>query len=272
MECIEGAPYSGLERLTVCCYESYFKVRPNYLQTSLKIFIDEAHHIKVPALYQNSLLYEHPDTDSDSDQEEEEEALSNPRKRAKKQSTKKVDTSRQYSVCISKLAEHRNTVWASATIDEIPTFRYYQQPLRTMIERGYLCDYDVHIPVFSKKPQDKLVCQHLLDNYSSMIVFLFRAERAKQINHMLNVLSPGSSALILCSTSAAERKRKIQQFKSGELLFLVNVGVLIEGFDAPNCKGCCLLDLSHSPRRLIQNWRICARARKRVAHIASFLR
>ena len=127
VECIKGAPYSGLERLTVCCYESYCKVEAKLSPDKFeKIFIDEAHHIKVPALYQNSLLYEHPDTDSETDfdsDQEEEEALSNPRKR-KKQSTKSRHL-RQYSVCISKLAEHRNTVWASATIDEIPTFRYY---------------------------------------------------------------------------------------------------------------------------------------------------
>ena len=49
----------------------------------------------------------------------------------------------------------------------------------------------------------------------------------------MNELQNKSSDYIDCDTTKTKRKTIIEKFKSGELPFLVNVKILVEGFDAP---------------------------------------
>ena len=66
------------------------------------------------------------------------------------------------------------------------------------------------------------------------------------------MLRLNSSAYIDCYTTIKERTRIFNLYKTGQLAFLVNVKLLIEGFDAPITKGVCLLHLPASKTIIIQ--------------------
>jgi superfamily II DNA or RNA helicase len=63
---------------------------------------------------------------------------------------------------------------------------------------------------------------------------------------------PNCSAYIDSDTSKTNRDIRIRKYKSGNLLFLVNVRVLIEGFDAPITKDVCFFHLPRSSTTVIQ--------------------
>ena len=69
-------------------------------------------------------------------------------------------------------------------------------------------------------------------------------KEGKQINKLLNKLQNKSSEYIDCNTPKIKRKTIIEKYKCGELPFLVNVKILVEGFDAPITKGVCFMHLS----------------------------
>jgi superfamily II DNA or RNA helicase len=140
----------------------------------------------------------------------------------------------------------------SATIDEIEEFEYYKKDIREMIDNGYLCDYSIHIPIFSDDPTSTNVCQHLLNNYRSIIVYCDTKREGRSINEIFNKLRKNSSAYIDCDTSKKQRYDIIQKYKKGNLPFLVNVRVLVEGFNAPITNGVCFMHLPSSRTTLIQ--------------------
>jgi excinuclease UvrABC helicase subunit UvrB len=55
-----------------------------------------------------------------------------------------------------------------------------------------------------------------------------------------------------CNTTKTKRNLVLTRFKQGELQFLVNVRVLVEGFDAPITKGVCFMHLPSAQTTLIQ--------------------
>ena len=76
---------------------------------------------------------------------------------------------------IRKLKKYNNNVFLSATIDQIDEYEYYYKDIRDMINEGYLCDYNIHIPIFSGNidtiKSDTNVCKHLIQNYSNIIIY-----------------------------------------------------------------------------------------------------
>ena len=40
-----------------------------------------------------------------------------------------------------------------------------------MINEGYLCDYNIHIPIFSGEVNNINVCTHLIQNYNNIIIY-----------------------------------------------------------------------------------------------------
>ena len=59
---------------------------------------------------------------------------------------------------------------------------YYSKDIRDMIELKYLCDYTIHIPIFSDDPDNKKICEHLLKNYKNIIIYCNSQKEGKQIN------------------------------------------------------------------------------------------
>lgn len=62
------------------------------------------------------------------------------------------------------------------------------------------------------------------------MIFAATVEHAKEI---LSYLPKNTAALVTAETPSSERQAIIQQFKSKQLHYLVNVSVLTTGFDAP---------------------------------------
>jgi superfamily II DNA or RNA helicase len=157
----------------------------------------------------------------------------------------------------------------SATIDKIKDFIYYKQDIRDMIEQKYLCDYNIHIPIFTNDPTNTNICEHLINNYRNIIIYCNSHKEGITINNLINTLQKGSSEYIDCLTSKSKRNSIIKKYKEGTISFLVNVRILVEGFDAPITKGICFMHLPSNKTTLIQ---IIGRALrlhslKTIAHI-----
>jgi hypothetical protein len=121
-----------------------------------------------------------------------------------------------------------------------------------MIEKGYLCDYTLNVPIFSEDPTDTNICEYLIQRHRNIIIYCDTQEKGKHINTIMNNLLHNCSKYIDCTTSKTQRNQTINDFKSGKLQFLVNVRILTEGFDAPITKGVCFLHLPKSGTMIIQ--------------------
>ena len=217
-----SSDYSGSKLITVCCYNSIEKLTTPFEEFE-HIFIDEAHHIRVPEIY-------YDDDDILSTETE----------------------SQTYLDIISNLSIHNNNVLLSATIDPIDGYDVCSKDIRDMIEEGYICDYKVNIPMFTEDPTDQNICQHLIREYQNIIIYCVGRKEGRRVCRMINSLLPKSTAYIDCNTSKSTRNKLISDFKLGKILYLVNVRILVEGFDAPITKGVCFFHLPKSKNNLIQ--------------------
>jgi superfamily II DNA/RNA helicase len=167
------------------------------------------------------------------------------------------------------MVQYNNNVYLSATIDKTHEFEYYSQDIRNMIEKGYLCDYTIHIPIFSEDPNNMKICEHLLKNYRNIIIYCNSQKEGKEINKIMNTIQNNSSEYIDCHTPKKKRNDIINKYKEGKIPFLVNVRILVEGFDAPITKGVCFLHLPNNKTTLIQIIGRCLRlhSTKTIANI-----
>jgi superfamily II DNA or RNA helicase/antitoxin component HigA of HigAB toxin-antitoxin module len=257
--------------ITICCYNSV-KIVEEHSTLFHKIFIDEAHHIHKPEIYQNDEQdLENParkDDDEyfDSDEEysddedipelEDSEDSENDNEETPVEDDNENDDEIQnessYIDIIRNFTKLNNNVYLSATIDAQEGFTYYEKNIRDMINNKYLSDYTINIPIFTDDPTNKNICDYLLKEYRNIIIYCNTKKEGKQINKLMNELQNKSSDYIDCDTTKTKRKTIIEKFKSGELPFLVNVRILVEGFDAPITKGVCFMHLPSSKTTLIQ--------------------
>ena len=217
------------KRLTICVYNSVGLVA-DHVGAYDKIFVDEAHHIAKPEIYFSS-----EDDDDDFSSEEDE-----------------VRRNATYLDTISDLRRFGNNVYLSATLDEIEGFDYYKKELREMIESGWLADYNIHIPIFTEDVDNRKVCAHLLRNYRSIIVYCHSRKEGMEVRDVFNAIQRNSCEYIDCMTAKRLRRDILAKFRNGEIPFLVNVRVLVEGFDAPITKGVCFLHLPTNKTAAIQ--------------------
>jgi superfamily II DNA or RNA helicase len=68
----------------------------------------------------------------------------------------------------------------------------------------------------------------------------------------MNTLQLNCCDYVDCNTVKKKRVDIVDKYKKGELPFLVNVRILVEGFDAPITKSVCFLHLPRSRTTLIQ--------------------
>ena len=102
----------------------------------------------------------------------------------------------------------------------------------TLRQQKYLCDYTINIPIFSNDPTNNNICEHLIKNYKNIIIYCNTQKEGKTINDLMNKLQHKCSAYIDCHTPKKTRNIIIDKYKKGEITFLVNVRILVEGFDA----------------------------------------
>lgn len=84
---------------------------------------------------------------------------------------------------------------------------------------------------------------------TGVMIFAATVQHAKEI---MASLHPDNARLITGETKKTERKKSIDDFKAGRYLYLVNVGVLTTGFDAPNVSHIAILRATESVSLLQQ--------------------
>ena len=246
--------------ITICVFNSVHLIE-DFCSNFEKIFVDEAHHINKPAIYYENEEY---DYDEHFDEHYDEESSIYDYEDYYEESDDKEDTEesddkedelinvKKYTKIIKSLDKYENNIYLSATIDKCDNFEYYSKDIREMIDLKYLCDYQIHVPIFTDDPTNKNICEHLLKHYRSIIIYCNTQKEGKQINKLMNELRLNSSEYIDCNTSKKKRDMIIEKYTNGETAFLINVRILVEGFDAPITKGVCFLHLPTSKTTLIQ--------------------
>ena len=283
--------FDANKTITLCVFNSVSLIE-NHCNTFEKIYIDEAHHINKPEIYYyddyddtnndnktNDDKTDDDKTDDDNnsdDNNSEYSDLDDDYLSDYDSDTDLIDDTedelknvKNYTQIIKSLLQYNNNVYLSATIDKTDNFEYYSKDIRDMINLGYLCDYIIHIPIFSEYPDNKKICEHLLKNYKNIIIYCNSQKEGKDINQILNNLQNNSSLYVDCLTSKKKRNDIINKYKKGEIPFLVNVRILVEGFDAPITKGVCFLHLPNNKTTLIQIIGRCLRLHptKTIANI-----
>ena len=270
--------YNENKDITICVYNSV-SIIEKYCDTFDKIYIDEAHHINVPYIYEDddidyynelndstekintSIKQINPDDESNMSDEEyytDEEYNSDDEYNTDEESIliddseDEIKNTSGYNKIIKSLSKYKNNVYLSATIDDANDFTYYNKDIRDMIDNKYLCDYTIHIPIFSDDPTNKNICEHLLKKYINIIIYCNSQKEGKKINDLLNKLQKDCSEYIDCNTPRIKRNKIIDNYKDGKISFLVNVRILVEGFDAPITKGVCFIHLPSSKTTVIQ--------------------
>jgi superfamily II DNA or RNA helicase len=245
--------------INICIFNSVHLIE-KYCNTFEKIYVDEAHHINKPAIYCDEDDEEEiNDLINDSDNEEEDEEINNLINDIDEEDNESKDDSedelvnvKNYTKIIKSLTKYNNNVYLSATIDKIDDFIYYSKDIRTMIDLKYLCDYTIHVPIFNEDPSNKNICHYLLKNYRNVIIYCNTQKEGKEVCKLMNKLFSDCCEYVDCHTSKKKRNDIIERFKNGKIGFIVNVRILVEGFDAPITKSVCFLHLPRSRTTLIQ--------------------
>ena len=235
--------FDETKNITICVYNSV-NIVDKYIDKFDKIFIDEAHHVIRPEIYKL-------DYDDEEDEDNDEELEEDEDKNEELEGNDSVDNI-TYINKIKSYQKYNNNIYLSATIDKQDNWDYYKKDIRDMIEQKYLCDYNLVVPIFSDDPTNRNICEYLINNYNNIIIFCNSQKEGNQINKLMNEIQKNSSQYIDCNTPKKKRDDIINKFKLGELSFLVNVRILVEGFDAPITKGICLLHMPSNEKTIIQ--------------------
>ncbi|HEV57526.1 MAG TPA: DEAD/DEAH box helicase [Phycisphaerales bacterium] len=153
----------------------------------------------------------------------------------------------------------------------------YEAGVRELIVQGYLCplvakgtrqDIDtsgLHVRAGEFVPDEvealmdqaarvEAACAEIVEqtrDRHSVLVFASGIQHARHVAENLAGMG-GQVATVFGETPADERARTIAEFRAGRLKYLVNVGVLTHGFDAPNIDCVALLRPTNSPGLLCQ--------------------
>lgn len=206
------------KNITICVYNSIELV--GNLTNYYKVIIDEAHRILKPKIYEDI----------------------------------EMEKTSYTKIIKDHIDNYKNSILFSATLDKPNNTDdiYYQKTVRELIDSKILCDYQIVIPIFYDTANDKSICKYLVKNYSNIIVYCNSQQEGKEVDKYLNEYIPGCSCYVDCHTSRKLRREIIHKFKKGKIQFVVNVRILIEGFDAPICKGILMRHLTMNDKTFIQ--------------------
>jgi superfamily II DNA or RNA helicase len=260
------------ETIVICVYNSIVNIH-----TELPFFeryvVDEAHHVKTPERYMDNEV-EFNDSDDefeeefgkddekefedddeyDEDEEEFEEEFEE--EKEEKEDIKDEKKEKPYSSYIRALADTKKVVYISATLDKPEDDSiFYEYSVRQAITDGHLVDYQFVFPIYE---QDDVTNDQLayylvhIQHETHCIVYASSCEEGKKFQEQLNRLRPGCAGYIDANTSSSERKRLFEAFEAGLILFLINVRVLVEGFNATHCRSIFFLHVSSNEVFVIQ--------------------
>jgi len=210
-------------RVTLCVYDSAHKVD---IRRYTRVFIDEAHFVRPPAMYT-----------------EYEEIVADP----------DAESSRGYST-VRRAMQLRTARLFSATLDVPADAPRCTRTLREMIAARYICDFTLNVHVSEPGSMDDALARYIVENYDSMLVFAPTRAIGTAFCATMNALSRNGdiARYIDCDTPREVRAETIEAFRTGRLLHLINVRVLTNGFDAPITKGVCFLHMPASKTHIVQ--------------------
>ena len=84
------------------------------------------------------------------------------------------------------------------------------------------------------------------------IIFAATVRQAELIAEIINRHKPGSASWVSGKTPKNERKELLKDFASGNLQYVANVGVLVEGFDQPSVACVAMFTATKSRARYTQ--------------------
>jgi superfamily II DNA or RNA helicase len=222
------------ESIVICVYDSF----PNIYEHKdifQRYCIDEAHHIKTPERYMDTEA-EHEvyhDSDNETDDEMDDEIKEEPL---------------SYMECIQSLSDTKRVIYLSATLDRPEDDSlFYEYKIRKAIDDGYLCDYQFVFPIFEQENVTNENLAHYLvhkQHESHCVIYARNCKEGQEFTDMLNQLQKGCAGYIDADTSYKERKRLFVDFESGKIKFLVNIRILVEGFNAPHIRSIFFLHVS----------------------------
>jgi DNA repair protein RadD len=148
----------------------------------------------------------------------------------------------------------------------------YEVSVRELIVQGYLCplvakgtreDLDtsgLHVragefvadeveALMDQQSRVEAACAEIVEQTKdrhSVLVFAGGIQHAQHVSETLQRMG-GQVATVFGETPDDERARTIAEFRAGRLKYLVNVGILTHGFDAPNIDCVALLRPTNSP-------------------------
>jgi superfamily II DNA or RNA helicase len=265
--------YDEDKNITICVYNSV-KIIDDNIKDFDYIIVDEAHHIAMPEIYKidnDDYVEDNSDEDNsdednsdednsdednsdedNSDDDNSDDDNSDDDNSDDDNSDEESCDNKTYLNIIKSYQKYKNNVYLSATIDELDNFDYYTKDIRVMIDNKYLSDYIITVPIFSDSPDNKNVCEYLIKNYRNIIIYCNSQKEGNAINKLMNSIQKNCSEYIDCETKKSDRNDIIEKYIKGELPFLVNVRILVEGFDAPITKGICFMHMPSSKTTLIQ--------------------
>ena len=256
--------------VTLCVYNSVDLVLPHMSQF-VQVFVDEAHHVAVPEIYAPESDCCSVSTGHDDEQWSEDDATVGGSEQEDTDDahdavhptfTTDVDmesgcelvAEKTYLAQIANLVHTKPMVFLSATIDDtaLPEPLVFRRDVRTMIEQGFICDYAIHVPVFSGAATDVAVAKYLVAGYRSIIIYCPTRAAGMEFTAVMNEVQAGCAGYVDAQTPRGERNRVLTAFKHEELAFVVNVQVLVEGFDAPCTRGVCFMHVPQSDVKVVQ--------------------
>jgi superfamily II DNA or RNA helicase len=233
-------------RVVVCVYNSAYKLDFTKFR---RILIDEAHFVRAPMIYADLVA------DSDSIGTESD-------------SSDSAGVGRDGYAAVRAAATLASARLFSATLDAPEGSEKCTRTLREMIDAGYLCDYQLNVPVFDVGATSSDLARFLVRNYRSMLIFCSTRAEGLAFCSAMNEIGPCARYLD-CDTPRLERREVLDSFKTGLLAFVVNVRVLSVGFDAPITRGVCFVNMPASKTHIIQVIGRCLRLHpdKRIAQV-----
>ena len=132
---------------------------------------------------------------------------------------------------------------------------FYEYSVRQAITEGYLTDYQFVFPIYGQDDvtNDQLAYYLVHKQHEShCIVYASSCEEGKRFQEQLNMLRYGCAGYIDADTPKYKREQLFKDFESGFIHFLVNVRVLVEGFNAPHCRSIFFLHVSSNEVFVIQ--------------------
>lgn len=145
-----------------------------------------------------------------------------------------------YAVSLNRmLSEKRITPWTVPSVSEVD--------VSSVKIRGGDFDLEEMSTEFIEKCGSNIdEILTLCNQRNKVLVFATTVAHAEAINNMLREANQ-SSMILTGETNKADRAKMISAFVSGKLKYLVNVGVLTTGFDAPNVDAIAVCRATQSP-------------------------